>query len=1401
MQNKLKSPQNQSQKQNTSSSNIQSQRNILSGRSDRESITMGNGNMIQNQQSQYSSQNQGNYAPQTAHLPTTQSKVKKVLAFTLNQNINAAAYQSAQHSTSSNYQHNQSKKQEPSPQSKKSNQVVNRYESLQSKLKNKRRQTANGSGQQSLGISQQMLNSGGNGNIAVSTSTSAVYAKQSQQLQEAKLNSTQKFSANSYNMSQTGQSTQRKHLKLSVDNSDSSFNNMTIKSADKQNSIIRSIPQSTKNGDILLKQQQQQMTPTSNSGLINSSANLLYQSHFSTNSRFTTTRPVQIGSDQLQHSGLYQKVTDRQTNAASLLNSNSNGNLQMNQQQPYKSKFTLVNRPIDLAPQTSKEKHKKSFQFQTQQSISGADSFRKQTNLSTNQAQIQGQLLAQQQKQISSNGQPTGLMFSPKAVPGQQQQPQQYKTKNQLSSRGNQNQKSSNIESHRASIGAVQKHKLFLTSQDSILNSPDTAFSPVKEQPQQNNNLKNFMKDKPKPSEFKPPLNNQSVDAALQQHQHHKSLTNPQIQLQGSLIINEFNMKSKKSTNNGNNIDETIQEENHEESAQNTKRSSNSIPAEINQTNQAMESLESQPTISIEQHQQQQQMLEEQKKNQTLLALKEQLKAQINKQHQAFSNPQSISQIDATEVRYPISPGQALKLFLNNLTDYEKGEILNQKEVYFLGLNAQKIHGSPRLPHNYGYDDDRGDYQVVLRDHLAYRYEVLDFLGKGSFGQALKCYDYKTNQFVALKIIRNKKRFHHQAGVELKILQYLKDHDPDDVNNIIRIKDHCIFRQHLIISFELLNINLYEFIKNNNFRGISQGLIRRFAIQILQALKYQRDHGIIHCDLKPENILLKQPNKSGIKIIDYGSSCFQGQRIYTYIQSRFYRAPEIILGIPYSTAIDMWSFGCILAELHTGFPLFPGENEMEQLAFIMEIKGVPPDYILDISSRKKLFFDSEDQPIIVANSRGKKRRPNTKTLKAILQTSDNNFLNFIDRCLDWDPFNRMTPLEALHHEWILEGLPPKVLVHHQRMFGQKEDKAGIREATLTQIQGFPPDAESNTIFTSNKQKSSNAGASQQQQSKREEIQNITIEQQEVQIVPSSQVQSDLVQTQQNYQAQAFIVNQTGSSQSQTGQKKNRTIQLFMQEMFDEKAPSSEDVNQNQFFAPQLQIEPQTFYGHQKQSFKSSTQNIGKIKEYDQQVTITYEGSAVDEDMEEGAHFSQTQKIPISLIKQQDKVVTPNQNVHQQFYNPKQGGPKLNNYLTQANQNKHSGSNAQFNFGGKKQSHGGSFHKAHQSSGIDLLASARNTNRTNQQQKSNNNSHHQQVTLLCLQIFYRVSTKQDVKQNAYTLKQITSQRTVGYGTDQVNMNVQMQPAQQHQTQSIKIDLASSQFSSSANSTNK
>ncbi len=138
-----------------------------------------------------------------------------------------------------------------------------------------------------------------------------------------------------------------------------------------------------------------------------------------------------------------------------------------------------------------------------------------------------------------------------------------------------------------------------------------------------------------------------------------------------------------------------------------------------------------------------------------------------------------------------------------------------------------------------------------------------------------------------------------------------------------------------------MSLNLYDFLKKNKFRGFSLNVIRKFAIQALYALKFLSQHRIIHCDLKPENILLKHPNKTGIKLIDFGSSCFENEKLYTYIQSRFYRAPEIILGLNYSTQIDMWSFGCLLYELYTGQPIFPGESEHDQLLCMMEVLGVP----------------------------------------------------------------------------------------------------------------------------------------------------------------------------------------------------------------------------------------------------------------------------------------------------------------------------------------------------------------------------------------------------------------------------------------------------------------------------
>ncbi|KAF4529528.1 hypothetical protein B566_EDAN015186 [Ephemera danica] len=369
-------------------------------------------------------------------------------------------------------------------------------------------------------------------------------------------------------------------------------------------------------------------------------------------------------------------------------------------------------------------------------------------------------------------------------------------------------------------------------------------------------------------------------------------------------------------------------------------------------------------------------------------------------------------------ITYPVSSAEALRLFGSRLTQYERTEIAEYPQVWYLGLDACKIHCEEGGPQNGGYDDDNGSYHKVLHDHVAYRYEILEVIGRGSFGQVIRALDHKTNTHVAIKIIRNKKRFHHQALVEVRILDHLRKKDRDGSHNIIHMLEYFYFRNHLCISFELMSLNLYELIKKNNYQGFSLNLIQRFTRSLIQCLRLLHRENIIHCDLKPENVLLKQRGSTGIKVIDFGSSCYSHHRVFTYIQSRFYRSPEVILGLPYGTPIDMWSLGCILAELYTGYPLFPGENEVEQLACIMEVLGMPPKSVVAAASRRRLFFDSKGNPRCITNSKGRKRKPGTKELATATRCNDRLFVDFISQCLEWDATKRMTPDEALKHPWL-----------------------------------------------------------------------------------------------------------------------------------------------------------------------------------------------------------------------------------------------------------------------------------------------------------------------------------------------------------------------------------------------
>ncbi|EFC37810.1 predicted protein [Naegleria gruberi] len=332
--------------------------------------------------------------------------------------------------------------------------------------------------------------------------------------------------------------------------------------------------------------------------------------------------------------------------------------------------------------------------------------------------------------------------------------------------------------------------------------------------------------------------------------------------------------------------------------------------------------------------------------------------------------------------------------------------------------------------------DSQGNYIVKLSELINERYLVEEIMGKGSFGIVVKAYDCVNDESVAVKIIKNKPQFHSQAQIEIGLLKDLNSKDTDGKNNIVRMKHYFAWKNHLCIVFELLSMNLYDLLKATNFNGISLLRIYRFGKELLRTLCFlsRPDVQVIHCDLKPENILLKNSKKTSIKVIDFGSSCYVNNKMYKYIQSRFYRSPEVILGLPYGTEIDMWSYGCILVELHTGNPLFDGKNEADQIFKIIQLLGMPPRKMIEQSPKKDKFFkfnssigqyeplDSTIVPSsislydIIINISPKRH---VSPYSCPFETFENylKLYNVVTKILHYDPQQRLKPAETLQEEF------------------------------------------------------------------------------------------------------------------------------------------------------------------------------------------------------------------------------------------------------------------------------------------------------------------------------------------------------------------------------------------------
>jgi serine/threonine protein kinase len=323
---------------------------------------------------------------------------------------------------------------------------------------------------------------------------------------------------------------------------------------------------------------------------------------------------------------------------------------------------------------------------------------------------------------------------------------------------------------------------------------------------------------------------------------------------------------------------------------------------------------------------------------------------------------------------------------------------------------------------------------------------------------------------VCLKVIKNTKDFFDQSLDEIKILELLRQTGKCQQNHIIEMKSFFYHREHLIIVTELLRQNLFEFGKfildHDEEPYFTLPRLAFITRQCLIALRFVHNLGLVHSDVKPENILLGSYSRAQVKLIDFGSSCYLTDRQSSYIQSRSYRAPEVVLGLPYDGKIDVWSLGCVVAEMLTGEVTFQNDSIVSMLSRIEAICGPFPRHMTAQGRQSCRFFTkcgllfekvkasgddgqktpdgSEDEDDDESDSGGRSGRgvfdifqPKVTTISsrmgfaadlhdrylsgAPLSFSEERqavFVDFVKKLLTIDPDSRPSASEALKHSWM-----------------------------------------------------------------------------------------------------------------------------------------------------------------------------------------------------------------------------------------------------------------------------------------------------------------------------------------------------------------------------------------------
>ncbi|KAJ2718760.1 serine threonine protein kinase CMGC group, partial [Coemansia sp. Cherry 401B] len=348
-------------------------------------------------------------------------------------------------------------------------------------------------------------------------------------------------------------------------------------------------------------------------------------------------------------------------------------------------------------------------------------------------------------------------------------------------------------------------------------------------------------------------------------------------------------------------------------------------------------------------------------------------------------------------------------------------------------------------------DDRDGHYIVVPGREFTPRFKIRRLLGQGTFGKVMECEDSASGRLVAIKVIRAVPKYRDAAKIEIRVLQTLQRHDPDNVYRCMHVNETFDHRNHVCMVFDLLGPSVFDFLKENEFRPFSLHHVQLFAEQLLRSVAFLHSLTLVHTDLKPENILLESGDydvvpfgssqtvktrmlkSTDIRLIDFGSATFNSEYHSQVVSTRHYRAPEIILNLGWSFPCDMWSIGCIILELLTGEALFQTHDNNEHLAMMEVVVGRAPAHIVRSAApdlRSKFFrsdgsarYPAPEQPR--QSSRGlRAMRPLAQLVNPATNPIYANLHDLLFRLLQYDPHARITAKEACEHPFFRYRVGP-----------------------------------------------------------------------------------------------------------------------------------------------------------------------------------------------------------------------------------------------------------------------------------------------------------------------------------------------------------------------------------------